>query len=139
MTNAPNAPANAGVTLPDAEEIIRRQRKAHGKPVSYRPRATDLVRDNEPVIRQLRDAGYKQEDAVLLLLELGNDGHQPDTLRKAIAAVLGAWSKASEEPAPHVDVAEPDYQHVDASSIGASNPTEKAVEDDAPVHGRPSL
>lgn len=139
MTNAPNTPANAGVTLPDAEEIIRRQREAHGKPVSYRPRAIDLVRHNEPVIRQLRNAGYKQEDAVLLLLELGNEGHQPDTLRKAIAAVLGSWSTASKEPAQAVDAAKPNDQHVDASSIGASNPTEKDVEDDAPVYGRPSL
>jgi len=139
MTNAPNAPANGRVTLPDAEEIIRRQREAHGKPVNYRPRAIDLVRHNEPVIRQLRDAGYKQEDAVLLLLELGNDGHQPDTLRKAIAAVIGAWSKASEDPAPPVDVAEPDDQHDGASTTDAANPTEEDDRDNAPVYGRPSL
>ena len=94
MKNANDAPANAGATLHDAEEIIRRQRKALGKPANYRPRALDLVRNNEMVIRQLRDAGYKQEDAVLFLLELGDEGHKPDTLRKAIASVLGPWSNS---------------------------------------------
>mgnify|MGYP003114495936 CR=1 FL=1 len=91
MKDATKAPANAGITMSDAQDIIRRQREAHGKPVTYRPRAIDLVRNNEPVIRQLRDAGYKQEDAVLLLLDLGHDGHKPDTLRKAIAGVVGPW------------------------------------------------
>lgn len=99
--------AHADVSLPDAEEIIRRQRKALGKPIKSIPKAIDLVRDNEPVIRQLRAAGYKQEDAVLLLLELGNESHMPDTLRKAIAAVLGPWSSPDGLTAPTANTSTP--------------------------------
>ena len=105
MKDAPNSPANAGITLPDAEDIIRRQRIDKGKPPSCRPRAVDLVRNNEPIIRQLRDAGYKQEDAVLLLLDLGHEGHQPDTLRKALASVLGPWNRRDADVADSTLVA----------------------------------
>ena len=100
MKDASNFPANAGIALPDAEEIIRRQRAARGKPpLKLTPLAIDLVRNNEPVIRQLREAGYKQEDAVLLLLDLGEESHKPDTLRKAIASVLGAWNSQTQDDA----------------------------------------
>lgn len=103
MKDASNFPANAGIALPDAEEIIRRQRAARGKPpLKITPLAIDLVRNNEPVIRQLREAGYKQEDAVFLLLDLGEESHKPDTLRKAIAAVLGPWSNPVDHAADPV-------------------------------------
>ena len=95
--------ANSRITMPDAEEIIRRQRKALGKPARSKPRAVDLVLNNEPVIRQLREAGYKQEDAVLLLLAIGGENHKPDTLRKAIAAVVGPWSNPVDHAAGAFD------------------------------------
>lgn len=95
--------ANNRITMPDAEEIIRRQRQALGKPDRSKPRAVDLVLNNEPVIRQLREAGYKQEDAVLLLLAIGGENHKPDTLRKAIAAVLGPWSNPVDHAAGAFD------------------------------------
>ena len=84
--------------LSAAAAIIERQRRNRGKPLSRSPRAIDLVHDNLDVIKQLRDADYRQEDAVLLLLDLGNDAHKPDTLRKAIAAALGPWVQASRLP-----------------------------------------
>ena len=114
MKKTPDAPANAGVTLPDAEDIIRRQRQALGKPARSKPRAVDLVLNNEPVIRQLREAGYKQEDAVLLLLELGGENHKQDTLRKAIASVLGPWSNPVDHSAEAIDMPEPEDNPSDA-------------------------
>ena len=122
MKDAPNLPANAGVTLPDAKEIIRRQREAHGKPVNDRPRAIDLVRNNEPVIRQLRDAGYKQEDAVLLLLDLGDERHKPDTLRKAIASVLGSWCSNEADTAESTPVSSHAGKDLSASNSDVNAP-----------------
>ena len=98
--------ADGQITMPNAEEIIRRQRKAFGKPARSKPRAVDLVFKNEPVIRQLREAGYKQEDAVLLLLAIGGENHKPDTLRKAIAAVLGPWSNPVDQAAEVIEAPE---------------------------------
>ena len=114
MKNAPNAPANAGVTLPDAVDIIRSKRLELGKPARSRPRAVDLVLNNEPVIRQLREAGYKQEDAVLLLLELGGENHKQDTLRKVIASVLGPWSNPVDHTAEAIETPEPEDNPSDA-------------------------
>lgn len=114
MKNAPNAPANSGVTLPEAEDIIRCKRKALGKPAHSRPRAVDLVLNNEPVIRELRDAGYKQEDAVLLLLELGGENHKQDTLRKAIASVLGPWCSPVDHTAEAIATPKPEDNPSDA-------------------------
>ncbi|MEP2726657.1 hypothetical protein [Roseibium sp.] len=126
MNGAISRQAHADVTLPDAEEIIRRQRKALGKPIKPTPKAIDLVCENEVVIRQLRTAGYKQEDAVLLLLELGNESHMPDTLRKAIAAVLGPWinpnghtAEAAEATTPS-EIAPPVKSRVEAEENRAS-------------------
>ncbi|MCF8883434.1 hypothetical protein L5849_12055 [Erythrobacter sp. SN021] len=106
--------ANCRITMPDAEEIIRRQRKALGKPARSKPRAVDLVLNHEPVIRQLRESGYKQEDAVLLLLELGGENHKPDTLRKAIASVLGPWSNPVDHTAEAIATPEADDNPSDA-------------------------
>lgn len=78
-------------TLEDAQEIITQGRLHRGKPARDRDRAVDAVRNKLPIIRQLRAAGHKQEDAVILILELTDDAHRPDTIRKAIAAVLGPW------------------------------------------------
>lgn len=128
MKDAPNAPANAGVTLPDAEEIIRRQRAARGKPLKTTPLAIDLVRRHTPVIRQLREAGYKQEDAVLLLLELGEESHKPDTLRKAIASVLGAWSSQAQDVAEvSADTVHPGI----ATSVSSTGPESSEAAEDA--------
>ncbi|HAW37215.1 MAG TPA: hypothetical protein DCX71_14260 [Erythrobacter sp.] len=120
MEEAPKAPANAGITMSDAEDIIRRQRIDKGKPPSCRPRAVDLVRNNEPIIRQLRDAGYKQEDAVLLLLDLGHEGHQPDTLRKALASVLGPWNSRDADVADSTLVADNSGQSPSTTNGDAS-------------------
>lgn len=106
--------AKSRITMPDAEEIIRRQRKALGKPARSKPRAVDLVLNHEPVIRQLREAGYKQEDAVLLLLELGGENHKPDTLRKAIASVLGPWSNPVDHTAEVIETPKPEDNPSDA-------------------------
>lgn len=98
MKNRSQMSSSRVANLSAAAAIIERQRRNRGKPLSRSPRAIDLVHENLDVIKQLRDADYRQEDAVLLLLDLGNDAHKPDTLRKAIAAALGPWVQTKQEP-----------------------------------------
>ena len=85
--------------------IIAKARKRLGRTLSRRTTARRLVLDNLPIIEDLRERGYKQEDAVLLILELTNDAHKPDTIRKAIAAELGPWSNPADHAADPVQTA----------------------------------
>ncbi|BBC72651.1 hypothetical protein AEB_P1783 [Altererythrobacter sp. B11] len=75
----------------EALSIIRKARQRLGKRDIRRIPAQQLVRDNLTVITELRDRGHRQEDAVLLILEVSSDAHKADTVRKAIRAVVGDW------------------------------------------------
>lgn len=86
--------------------IIEKARKRLGRTLSRRTTARRLVLDNLPIIEDLRERGYKQEDAVLLILELTKDAHKPDTIRKAIAAELGPWSNPVDHAAEVIDAPE---------------------------------
>lgn len=104
MTKSNNTSTGASrnaiaVSLAEADEIVRRRRKEMGKPLHDRPKAADLVHENLALIETMREAGYRQEDVVLLLLDVSDDAHKPDTLRKAIAASLGPWVQTNQEPA----------------------------------------
>lgn len=83
----------------EALSIIREARERRGKPDINRVPAQQLVRDNLTIITELRDRGHRQEDAVLLILEVSHDAHKPDTIRKAIRAIVGDWVVA---PPPRV-------------------------------------
>ena len=104
MTKSKNTQAGTSrdgiaLSLTEADAIVRRRREAMGKPLHDRPKAADLVRENLELIETMREAGYRQEDVVLLLLDVSDDAHKPDTLRKAIAASLGPWVQTNQEAA----------------------------------------
>ena len=102
----------------EALSIIQKRRKRLGKTDTRRIPAQQLVRDNLTVITELRDRGHRQEDAVLLILEVSEDAHKPDTVRKAIRSVVGDWVVPAVDPVatPH-----PEVPRVDQEAVGARN------------------
>lgn len=99
----------------EALSIIRKARERLGKRETRRTPAKELVRDNLPIITELRDRGHRQEDAVLLILEVSNDAHKPDTIRKAIRSVVGDWVAS---PAAPVAASRSDIHRADQEPIG---------------------
>tara|TARA_R110002072_G_scaffold38314_20_gene111041 strand:+ start:17522 stop:17974 length:453 start_codon:yes stop_codon:yes gene_type:complete len=80
-------------SIEETLELIEKARKRLGRTLSRRTTAHRLVLDNLAIIGELRELGHRQEEAVLLILELSDDAHKPDTIRKAVRAVVGDWVK----------------------------------------------
>ena len=102
----------------EALSIIKKARERLGKRDTRRTPAQQLVRDNLTVITELRDRGHRQEDAVLLILEVSKDAHKPDTVRKAIRSVVGDWVVPAVDP---VAASHPEVSRVDQEAVGARN------------------
>lgn len=109
----------------EALSIIEKARRRLGKRDIRRIPAQQLVRNNLTVITELRDRGHRQEDAVLLILEVSNDAHKPDTVRKAIRSVVGDWVVPAVDP---VAASHPEVPCVDQEAVGARN--EPTIADD---------
>lgn len=105
-------------SIEETVAIIEKARKRLGRTLSRRTTARRLVLDNLPIIEDLRERGYKQEDAVLLILELTNDAHKPDTIRKAIAAELGPWSNSVDYAAEPVATPEAKVDNPADAKVG---------------------
>lgn len=85
-------------SLQAALAVIEEARNRLGKPKRTRVLARTLVRENKSVITGLREIGESQEAAVLYLLQISDDAHKADTLRKAIRAEVGEWQATQTVP-----------------------------------------
>lgn len=125
--------ASGALTLPSSieriEDIVRQGREKRDLPCNNRMSADEWVERLAPAIRLLQNSGHRQEDAVILVLELSGDAHRPDTIRKAIAKAIGRWSIRAEvtSVSPSADAQAPQLAPVN-SAPSAEADCEVAIE-----------